>query len=286
MSPAVSASQAKLTQSAAANRTQLASPCSSFWREFAPRAPEWDLHRSQQQARRRLSARRQGGAMSEFRPDTASEQSTATDLPSFQVVRRGYDRSQVDAYIPELIARLDAAERARAELQREVTGLQHQAPPTFEQLGEEAATVLQEAGRSAESLVEKAKRRAESIAEQAQEQAEQMRADVTGEARMVMAEANEVAERVRQEVQQERAALYTETEQMREFRDGLLEHLGRVHGDISNLLERTRKHKEQEPPATGAAATPKADPPPDLVVEEASDSEQLPPVQAPTGARG
>jgi hypothetical protein len=87
-------------------------------------------------------------------------------------------------------------------------------------------------------------------------------------------------------VQQERAALYAETEQVREFRDGLLEHLGRVHGDISNLLERTRRHKDQESPATEAPAKPTADPSPDLVVEEASDSEQLPPVKAPTDARG
>jgi cell division septum initiation protein DivIVA len=224
--------------------------------------------------------------MSEFQPDTASEQSAATDLPSFQVVRRGYDRSQVDTYIPELIARLDAAERAQAELHREIASLQGQAPPTFEQLGEEAAMVLQEAGRSAELLVEKARRRTESIVEQAQKQAEEMRADATGEARTVMAEANKAADRVHQEVQQERAALYAETEQVREFRDGLLEHLGRVHGDISNLLERTRKHKDQESPATEASAKPTADPSPDLVVEEASDSEQLSPVKAPTDARG
>ena len=198
----------------------------------------------------------------------------------------GYGMNWQGLYDPELIARLDAAERAQAELHREIASLQGQAPPTFEQLGEEAAMVLQEAGRSAELLVEKARRRTESIVEQAQKQAEEMRADATGEARTVMAEANEAAERVHQEVQQEQAALYAETEQVREFRDGLLEHLGRVHGDISNLLERTRRQKDQESPATEAPPKPTADPSPDLVVEEASDSEQLPPVKAPTDARG
>jgi hypothetical protein len=87
--------------------------------------------------------------------DTESEQPAATDSPFFQVLRRGYDRTQVDAYIPELVARLDAAEQARAELEREVARLREQPSPTFEQLGEEAATVLQEASRSAESLIER-----------------------------------------------------------------------------------------------------------------------------------
>jgi len=230
--------------------------------------------------------------MSVFQPDTESGQRTASDLPAFQVVRRGYDPKQVDAYVPQLIARLDGAERARAELQREVTTLREQMPPSFEQLGAEAAAVLQEAGRSGELLVQKARRRAETIVEQAQQQAEQVRVDVTGKAQTVLAEANQAAERVRQQVQQEQAALDSETEQVREFRDGLLEDLGRVHADISALLERTRRHKDQAPSASGDAAEPAADAPPDLVVEEAAEparaaeSTQPQPVQAPTDTRG
>jgi len=209
--------------------------------------------------------------MSLFQPDTESGQPTARDLPAFQVVRRGYDSTQVDAYIPQLIARLEEAERARVELQRKVTSLQRQAPPTFEQLGAEAAVVLQEAGRSGEQLVEKARRRAEVIVDGAQQQAEQIRTDVTGKAQAVLAEATEAAEQVRQDVELERAALYAETQQVREFRDGLLENLGRVHGDISELLERTRRHKDQEPPAADHTAKPEADPASDLLVEEASE---------------
>src|SRR6266508_3328277 len=216
------------------------------------------------------------GAMSVFQPDPEPEQPTTADMPAFQVVRRGYDPTQVDAYIPQLLARLDGAERARVELQREVASLQRQAPPTFEQLGAEAATVLQEAGRSGEQLVEKARRRADTIVEGAQQQAEQIRTDVTGKAQAVMAEANQAAEQVRRGGEQERAALYAETQQVREFRDGLLEDLGRVHGDISTLLERTRRHTDREPPLSDHTARPQADPPPDLV-EEASE-----PAGAPT----
>src|SRR6266511_5280304 len=136
----------------------------------------------------RVPERRQEDAMSVFQPDTESGQPTAHGLPAFQVVRRGYDPTQVDAYIPQLIARLEEAERARVELQREVASLQRQAPPTFEQLGAEAAVVLQEAGRSGEQLVEKARRRAEVIVEGAQQQAEQIRMEVTGKAQAVLAE--------------------------------------------------------------------------------------------------
>jgi cell division septum initiation protein DivIVA len=237
--------------------------------------------------------------MSVFQPDTesGSGQLTARDLPAFQVVRRGYDPTQVDAYIPQLVARLEEAERARAELQREVASLQRQAPPSFEQLGAEAAVVLQEAGRSGEQLVEKARRRADTIVDGAQQQAEQIRTEVTGKAQAVLAEANQAAEQVHQEVEQQRAALYAETQQVREFRDGLLENLGRVQGDISALLERTRRHKAQAPPAADHAARPEIDAAPELVVEEASEPAgaakstqpqptQPQPTQAPTDARG
>jgi len=40
------------------------------------------------------------------------------------------------------------------------------------------------------------------------------------------------------------------------------DHLGRVHADISTLLERTLKHKAQEVPAAEGTAEPKAHPSP------------------------
>jgi hypothetical protein len=73
----------------------------------------------------------------------------------------------------------------------------------------------------------------------------------------VLEQAREVAEQIRLEVEQERAAVVDETDQVRAFRDGLLDDLGRVHGEISGLLERTRKQQDQ---ALGAGATdPKAE---------------------------
>ena len=213
--------------------------------------------------------------MSGYQPDVQAGQPNAEAWqynwegpPAFRVVRRGYDRDQVDAAFSQLTARLKEAidqhakdEQARAELQREITSLQ-QRPPSFEELGGEAAAVLQEAGRSAEQLVDNARRRAETIIEKAHQQAEQVRAEVTNEAQRVLEQARQVAEQIRQEVEQERAAVERETDQVREFRDGLLNDLGRVHGEITGLLERTFTEREQAAGAGGAdpkaAATPAA----------------------------
>jgi DivIVA domain-containing protein len=205
----------------------------------------------------------EGVAMSADQPDPATSQHDGEGPPTFRVVRRGYDPQEVDAYFAQLAARLTeavdqyaTADRARAELQDQVTTLQNRAP-SFEQVGGEAAALLVEAGRSAEQLVENGRRRAETIIEKAQQQAEQLRAEVTAEAQRVLEQAREVAEQIRAEVAAERAAVVQETDQVREFRDGLLDDLGRVHGEISGLLERTRKQRDQAL-AVGADADAKA----------------------------
>jgi cell division septum initiation protein DivIVA len=195
--------------------------------------------------------------MSANQPDAATSQHNGEGPPAFRVVRRGYDPEEVDASFAQLAARLNeavdqyaTAQQARAELQDEITNLQKRAP-SFEQVGGEAAALLQEAGRTAEQMVENARRRADTIIDKAQQQAEQMRADVTTEAQKVLEQARKVAEQIRAEVEAERAAVVHETDQVREFRDGLLDDLGRVHGEISGLLERTRKQQDQ---ALGAGA--------------------------------
>jgi DivIVA domain-containing protein len=200
--------------------------------------------------------------MSANQPDAATREQDGEGPPAFRVVRRGYDPQEVDAYFAQLAARLQeavdqyaSAERARAELQDEVASLQKRAP-SFEQVGGEAAALLVEAGRSAEQLVENGRRRADTIIEKAQQQAEQLRAEVTAEAQRVLEQAREVAEQIRAEVEAERAAVVDETDQVREFRDGLLDDLSRVHGEISGLLERTRKQQDQA--LTVGGADPKA----------------------------
>ena len=198
-------------------------------------------------------------------PDAQAGQPNAEGPPAFRVVRRGYDREEVDAAFSQLAGRLRQAldqsaraEQARAQLQREVTSLQ-QRSPSFEQVGGEAAALLQEAGRSAEQLVENGRRRADTIIQKTHQQAEQLRADVTTEAQRVLEQAREVAEQMRREAEQERAAVVSETDQVREFRDGLLDDLGRVHGEITGLLERTFTERKEALGAAGADAKAVAD---------------------------
>jgi DivIVA domain-containing protein len=219
--------------------------------------------------------------MSVFQPDAESGPQTASGLPAFQVVRRGYDRHQVDAYLTDLAVRLqeadtrvDRAERARHQLQAQVAALRDQESPTFERLGAEAATVLEQAGRSAALLVEKAKGRAETIVEEARRTAEQVRAEADREAQTALQAAHEAAERVRNQLQQERLAMDSETEQVREFRDGLLDDLARVHADINALLERTRSQRlavpvAAPPPADADQAAPADDRTPEPAAAEA-----------------
>jgi DivIVA domain-containing protein len=176
-------------------------------------------------------------------PDTAASKRRPERPPDFRVVLRGYDRAEVDEYLPQLMARLSEAvdryaeaERARAELEREIRSLRE---GSFQQLGGDAAAVLQEAGRSGEQLVERARQRADSIVHKAQKQAEQLRTEVTSEVQQALAQARQLADQIRREAEDERAALQRERQQVRELNDGLLVDLRRVHGEISGLLART-----------------------------------------------
>jgi DivIVA domain-containing protein len=225
--------------------------------------------------------------MSVYQPEAGAPRAGVDGPPAFRVVRRGYDRDEVDAYIPQLLARLEEAvglyakaEQAQAGLQRELTNLR-EGSPSFEQIGGEAAALLQEAGRSAEQLVENARRRADEIIEKAQQQAEQMRADVSAEAQKALEQAREVADHIRRDVEQERAALYSETEQVREFRDGLLDDLGRVHGEISGLLERTRRQRDQAL-TIGGLADPKAITAPDATADTPAAADPEAPTEPAT----
>ena len=205
-----------------------------------------------------------------YQPAAESGQDNPDGPPAFRMVWRGYDREEVDAYLPQLSARLGEAvdryaeaEQARAELQREVTSLRE---GSLQQLGGEAAALLQEAGRSAEQLVEHARRRAETIIEQAQQQAEQIRADGTNEAQTTLQQAREIADELHREVEQERAALHSETEQVHQFRNGLVDDVGRVHLAVNALLERIGTRPDQPltaDPQAATAANGKAEKPPE-----------------------
>jgi DivIVA domain-containing protein len=188
--------------------------------------------------------------MSVFQPDAASGPRIASPQPAFKVARRGYDPQEVDAYVAELIARLeetgaraDLAERSKAKIEAEIASLKEQ-PPTFERLGVDMAEVLEQAGRSAELLVEKAQTRSGNIVKEAEAHAAEL-------VKSAEAKAAELDATARQRLADVRA----ETEQVREFRDGLAHHLGRVRADIDALLQRL----DEQGAALGPAAVGAAD---------------------------
>ena len=245
--------------------------------------------------------------MTVYEPAAEPGQDNPDGPSAFRMVWRGYDRDEVDAYLPQLTARLEEAvdrhaeaeqaraelqreltrltarlreavdryaqaEQAKAELQRELTSLREQ---SLQQLGGEAAALLQEAGRSAEQLVEHARRHAETIIEKAQQQAEQTRADGTNQAQTALQQAREAADQLRREVEQERAALHSEAEQVHEFRDGLVDDLGRVHGEISAVLERIGARRDQ-PLTAGGAPDPQAATAPNAKAEKPPEPRKVP----------
>jgi hypothetical protein len=69
--------------------------------------------------------------------------------------------------------------------------------------------------------------------------------------------------------------LHSEAEQVHEFRDGLVDDLGRVHGAISALLERIGTQPDQ-PLTAGGAADPQAVTAPTAKAEKPPEPRQVP----------
>jgi vacuolar-type H+-ATPase subunit H len=221
--------------------------------------------------------------MSALEPDAASMPAAGGDVPSFPIVMRGYDRQQVQAFVLQLRSRLadersrvEQAERALSRLQLELDAAKHQAPPSFEHLGAEAARVLEQAGASATLLLEEARNRGRRIVEDAEveasdliaqaerqteklhdaaeqalkeavakrdrllaeaaEDAGRLRARADQEARATLEEARDEAERIQELAMSERMAMEAETARLRDSRDRMIEFLSRIHGDLGLVL--------------------------------------------------
>ncbi len=181
--------------------------------------------------------------MSVFEPHTEPASNDIDQLPALDVVLRGRKGQQVSAYIGELAARLDQqsaraqqAEHETAMLRRELDALRNQPPPSFEHLGAEAAKVLEDAGQSARVLVEQAKDRGKSIIEQAKDRAAELVKVAEQDAGTRLDAARQAAEQMLAKASGERSVMDSETRRLREYRDGLLGHLGRVQSDLAGFL--------------------------------------------------
>jgi hypothetical protein len=181
--------------------------------------------------------------MSVFEPHTAPASTGTDQLPALDVALRGRKGQQVSAYVGELSARLDQqtaraqrAERETALLRRELDALRNQPPPSFEHLGTEAAKVLEDAGQSARILVEQAKDRGKAIIEQAKDRAAELVQAAERDAGARLDAARQAAEQMLAKANGERSIMDAETRRLREYRDGLLGHLGRVQSDLAGFL--------------------------------------------------
>ena len=209
--------------------------------------------------------------MSALQPAIASESRGPVSPRSFSVVMRGYHRKQVESFIDELFQRLalarqraDATERAMTQMRLEIAAVKHQ-PPSFEDLGAEAATVLARAGSSAKLLVEEARGKGDAIIHKAETDAaelirnaelrvaelEQAAGSTVDEAKRegarIIAEADAQAERlrarcsdeaevIRQKMFEDHAGLVAETDRLQESRGWLLEYFAGIRSYLDALL--------------------------------------------------
>jgi hypothetical protein len=158
--------------------------------------------------------------VSAFEPQPPAE--PTLDLPQFQVVRRGLDRRQVEAWGKELTSlieqerlRADQAEQALYRMQ-----LQQPATPSFTHLGSHAAHIIEEAGHSAEKLLLDAGERAQEAIDAAESEAAQIitaaegrAGDIEGAARQDAEQLRAEGARVAQEAHQAAVALRAQAEQ-------------------------------------------------------------------------
>lgn len=158
----------------------------------------------------------------------AAEQPAA---PRFPVTWRGYERHRVDAAVGELINQLADQQGRLEQLERELQRLEMEAryredvPPSFADLGAEAAKVFEQAGAAAEELLGDAVAQAEAIIQTAEAKADEvvrsaeeraaeleqaareMLADAEFERSRLEADAAEVAEQARARAEEETKAL-------------------------------------------------------------------------------
>jgi len=105
-------------------------------------------------------------------PSTVVDEIRQVDFP---VVRRGYDRQAVEAYVArvtQLVAELDATRSP-----------QHAVKRALERVGEETASILRQAQQTAQEMIARSETRARDREQQAEREARRMKAEAQAEVR-------------------------------------------------------------------------------------------------------
>jgi DivIVA domain-containing protein len=165
-------------------------------------------------------------------PSTVVDEIRHVDFP---VVRRGYDREAVDAYIArvtQLVAELDATRSP-----------QHAVKRALERVGEETASILRQAQQTAQEMIARSETRAREREQQAEREARRMKAEAQAEVRRLDEDTDRIWE--------ERQRLIEDT---RKLADLML----RVADDAEERFPSEPVDAEHQPPAGDAVDQPPA----------------------------
>lgn len=175
-------------------------------------------------------------------------------FPEFAVVIRGFDRSQVDAYIGEQRSRVQRAETQAAAALRRLGEAQEQIaalgarvrqleeqelsspPPSIEALGRRITRILDEAWSAANELQADARRKADEAIAAAAEVAASSEAAARQRATEILEEAEQKRRSVLRDLQVERDRLQADTEHLRSRRDQARQELGALQSILQQAL--------------------------------------------------
>ena len=140
----------------------------------------------------------------------------------FPVVRRGYDREAVDAYVArvsQLVAELDATRSPQQAVKR-----------ALERVGEETASILRQAQQTAQQMIARSEVRAREREQEAEREARRMKADAQSEVRR----------------------LDEDTERLWEERQRLIDDTRKLADLMLRVADEAEERFPPEPPETGA----------------------------------
>ncbi|MEN3298915.1 hypothetical protein [Pseudonocardia sp.] len=162
------------------------------------------------------------------------------DQPGFDVVRRGYDRAQVESHVQELRRRVVAAENARRMAEQHAAAAADElavardrsraaaVPAAQETFGVRAERVLRLAEREAAEIRARAAHEAAALLEEAHRAA--------GEAGAVAERERAAAQRAREDVRALDEDVALRTRDLHALRTGLRDELARVHSALGGEL--------------------------------------------------
>lgn len=178
--------------------------------------------------------------------------------PEFAVVVRGYDRTQVDEYLGELLAWLSEAERrilaadeANEALRRELVQLRATAASLEERAGVPGPQSLSAFSERMNQLMQSAVEAANELRGQAEREANERRDAVAAEVERMLERAKTEAREILRRARAKERELEESIVGLAERRAAAVDQLARLHRELSELL--ARPEAAAGPAADGAA---------------------------------